>query len=81
MSAGLRLLRDADVRAPVQEFPGHLLHVYGEQSLLVRRKHLATGPGPRHRLVGIPQAGMRPHADQPTLTRDVVARFLGAEES
>ncbi|MFE7311629.1 alpha/beta fold hydrolase [Streptomyces sp. NPDC057555] len=81
LSAGLRLLRDADVREPVREFPGPLLHIYGEQSLLVQRKHLATGPGSQHRLVGIPQAGMRPHADQPTLTKDAVARFLGAEES
>ncbi|MGW8399485.1 alpha/beta fold hydrolase [Streptomyces lydicus] len=81
LSTGLRLLYDADVRGPVRDFPGPLLHLYGEQSLLVQRKHLATGPHPRHHLVGIPQAGMRPHVDQPALTRDAVARFLGAEES
>ncbi|MFE1852154.1 alpha/beta fold hydrolase [Streptomyces sp. NPDC059489] len=80
LSAGLRLLRDADAGGPVRDFPGPLLHLYGEQSLLVRRRHLATGPGPQHRIVGIPQAGMRPHADQPSLTRDAIARFLGAEE-
>ena len=81
LSAGLRLLHDADVREPVRDFPGALLHVYGEQSLLVQRKHLATGTRPRHHLVGIPQAGMRPHADRPALTRDTITRFLGAEES
>lgn len=81
LSTGLRLLHDADAREPVRDFPGPLLHLYGEQSLLVQAKHLATGPRPRHHLVGIPQAGMRPHADQPALTRDAVARFLGAEES
>ncbi|KOV63590.1 hypothetical protein ADK64_20305 [Streptomyces sp. MMG1121] len=81
LSAGLRLLHDADVLEPVRDFPGALLHVYGEQSLLVQRKHLATGPRPHHHLVGIPQAGMRPHADRPALTRDTIARFLGAEHS
>ncbi|UQA92424.1 alpha/beta fold hydrolase [Streptomyces halobius] len=81
LSTGLRLLHDADVRQPVRDFPGPLLHLYGQRSLLVQRKHLATGPGPQHHLVGIPQAGMRPHADQPALTRDAVARFLGAEKS
>lgn len=81
LSAGLRLLHDADVREPVRDFPGALLHVYGEQSRLVRRGHLATGSRPRHHLTGIPQAGMRPHADRPALTRDTIARFLGAEHS
>ncbi|WP_407555121.1 alpha/beta hydrolase [Streptomyces sp. Pv4-95] len=81
LSAGLRLLHDADVREPVRRFPGALLHVYGEQSLLVQRKHLATGPRPQHHLAGIPQAGMRPHADRPDLTRDTITRFLGAEQS
>ena len=66
---------------PYGDFPGALLHVYGEQSLLVQRKHLATGTRPRHHLVGIPQAGMRPHADRPALTRDTITRFLGAEQS
>ena len=81
LSAGLRLLHDADVREPVRDFPGALLHVYGEQSRLVQRGHLATGSRPRHHLTGIPQAGMRPHADRPALTRDTIARFLGAEHS
>ncbi|MEV8454158.1 alpha/beta hydrolase [Streptomyces sp. NPDC052095] len=81
LATGLRLLRDADARTPVRDFPGPLLHLYGEQSLLVQREHLATGPAPGHRLVGVPQAGMRPQADQPALTRHAVARFLGAEES
>ncbi|MEU2790540.1 alpha/beta hydrolase [Streptomyces sp. NPDC007100] len=81
LSAGLRLLHDADARQPVRDFPGPLLHVYGEQSLLVQRRHLATGHCPQHHLVGIPEAGMRPHADQPALTRATIARFLGAEKS
>ncbi|MFJ2744449.1 hypothetical protein ACIO3O_32900 [Streptomyces sp. NPDC087440] len=81
LAAGLRLLLDADARAPVHDFPGPLLHLYGEQSLLVRRRHLATGPGPQHRLVGVPRAGMRPHADRPDLTDAAVTRFLGAEDS
>ncbi|NDZ83136.1 alpha/beta hydrolase, partial [Streptomyces sp. SID10853] len=81
LAAGLRLLHDADAREPVRGFPGPLLHVYGEQSLLVRRHHLATGPRPDHHLVGIPGAGMRPHADKAALTRGTIARFLGAEES
>ncbi|MCP9212639.1 alpha/beta fold hydrolase [Streptomyces sp. NEAU-Y11] len=81
LSAGMRLLHDVDVREPVRDFPGPLLHVYGEQSLLVRREHLATGPRPQHHCVGIPQAGMRPHADQPALTKEAVARFVGAEKS
>ncbi|WP_051830839.1 alpha/beta fold hydrolase [Streptomyces violens] len=81
LATGLRLLRDAGAREPVRSFPGPLLHVYGEQSLLVRRRHLATGPLPTHRLAGIPGAGMRPHADQPGLTNEAVARFLGAEET
>ncbi|MFG2423389.1 hypothetical protein ACGFWD_30630 [Streptomyces sp. NPDC048448] len=81
LSAGLRLLHAADVRDPVRDFPGALLHVYGERSLLVQREHLATGPRPRHHLTGVPQAGMRPHADRPALTRDTITRFLGAEHS
>ncbi|MFI8995470.1 alpha/beta fold hydrolase [Streptomyces sp. NPDC053542] len=81
LATGLRLLHDADAREPVRNFPGPLLHVYGEQSLLVQRGHLTTGPLPAHRLAGIPGAGMRPHADQPGLTNEAVARFLGAEES
>ncbi|MFE2133073.1 hypothetical protein ACFW9X_07635, partial [Streptomyces sp. NPDC059466] len=81
LSAGLRLLHGADLRDAVRDFPGDLLHVYGERSLLVQRKHLATGPGPRHHLTGVPQAGMRPHADRPALTRDTIARFLKAEHS
>ncbi|MFC6065115.1 alpha/beta fold hydrolase [Streptomyces ochraceiscleroticus] len=81
LATGLRLLHDADAREPVRAFPGPLLHVYGEQSLLVQRHHLATGPGPTHHCAGIPRAGMRPHADRPDLTTDAVVRFLGAEES
>ncbi|MBV2357606.1 alpha/beta hydrolase, partial [Streptomyces sp. J2-1] len=81
LSAGLRLLHDADAREPVRDFPGSLLHVYGEESSLVQRQHLATGPGPRHHLAGIPGAGMRPHADRPDRSRTTIARFLGAEDS
>jgi pimeloyl-ACP methyl ester carboxylesterase len=81
LAAGLRLLHDVDVREPVRAFSGPLLHLYGEQSLLVQRKHLSTGHRAQHHLVGIPQAGMRPHADQPALTREAVARFLGVEKS
>ncbi|MEU1532512.1 hypothetical protein [Streptomyces fagopyri] len=81
LSAGLRLLHEADVRGPVRDFAGDLLHVYGEESLLVQRRHLVTGAGPRHQLVGVPRAGMRPHADRPALTRDTITRFLGAEHS
>lgn len=79
LTAGLRLLHDADARHPVRDFPGPLLHVYGEQSRLVRREHLATGPLPHHRLVAVPRAGMRPHADRPALVRHTLTRFLGAE--
>ncbi|MFA3876209.1 alpha/beta fold hydrolase [Streptomyces sp. MMCC 100] len=79
LAAGLRLLHDADARNPVRGFPGPLLHVYGEQSRLVRRDHLATGPLPHHRLVAVPRAGMRPHADRPALVRHTLTRFLGAE--
>ncbi|MDX3383772.1 alpha/beta hydrolase [Streptomyces niveiscabiei] len=80
LAAGLRLLRDVDLREPVRAFPGPLLHLYGEQSLLVQRRHLAAGSRPDHCLVGIPQAGMRPHTDRPDLVRDAVARFLRAEK-
>ncbi|MFC7827587.1 alpha/beta fold hydrolase [Streptomyces sp. NPDC057362] len=79
LAAGLRLLHDADARHPVRAFPGPLLHVYGERSRLVGREHLATGPLPHHRLVAVPRAGMRPHADRPDLVRHTLTRFLGAE--
>ncbi|MEU9595616.1 alpha/beta hydrolase [Streptomyces sp. NPDC048109] len=79
LAAGLRLLHDADARHPVRHFPGPLLHVYGERSRLVGREHLATGPLPHHRLVAVPRAGMRPHADRPDLVRHTLTRFLGAE--
>ncbi|TDT39817.1 hypothetical protein EV562_103188 [Streptomyces sp. BK208] len=79
LAAGLRLLRDADARHAVRDFPGPLLHVYGAQSRLVRRTHLATGPLPHHRLVAVARAGMRPHADRPDLVRHTLTRFLGAE--
>ncbi|MEU9069388.1 alpha/beta hydrolase [Streptomyces sp. NPDC048306] len=79
LAAGLRLLHDADARHPVRGFPGPLLHVYGERSRLVGREHLATGPLPHHRLVAVPRAGMRPHADRPDLVRHTLTRFLGAE--
>ncbi|MCM1936872.1 alpha/beta hydrolase [Streptomyces sp. G3] len=79
LAAGLRLLHDADARHPVRDFPGPLLHVYGERSRLVGREHLATGPLPHHRLVAVPRAGMRPHADRPDLVRHTLTRFLGAE--
>ncbi|MEU5013420.1 alpha/beta hydrolase [Streptomyces sp. NPDC021749] len=81
LSSGLRLLHDLDLTKTVRAFPGRLLHVYGEQSRLVQRHHLATGPSPQHHRLGIPHAGMRPHADQPALTRDAVARFLGEEQT
>ncbi|MFJ6913241.1 alpha/beta fold hydrolase [Streptomyces sp. NPDC101133] len=79
LAAGLRLLHDADARHPVRDFPGPLLHVYGERSRLVGREHLATGPLPHHRLAAVPRAGMRPHADRPDLVRHTLTRFLGAE--
>ncbi|MFE9702104.1 hypothetical protein [Streptomyces sp. NPDC005930] len=79
LAAGLRLLRDADARHAVRDFPAPLLHVYGAQSRLVRRTHLATGPLPHHRLVAVARAGMRPHADRPDLVRHTLTRFLGAE--
>ncbi|OWA19965.1 hypothetical protein B9W64_07300 [Streptomyces sp. CS159] len=79
LAAGLRLLHDADARHPVRDFPGPLRHVYGERSRLVGREHLATGPLPHHRLVAVPRAGMRPHADRPDLVRHTLTRFLGAE--
>jgi pimeloyl-ACP methyl ester carboxylesterase len=78
LAAGLRLLHGLDARRTVEAFPGRLLHLYGDQSRLVRRHHLAAGPG--HHLLGIPGAGMRPHADQPNLTRRALARFLEAED-
>jgi pimeloyl-ACP methyl ester carboxylesterase len=74
LATGLRLLHRADARRSVEAFPGRLLHVYGTESRLVRHQHLATGRG--HTCVGIPQAGMRPHADQPEATRRAVAAFL-----
>ncbi|MFI9645004.1 alpha/beta fold hydrolase [Streptomyces sp. NPDC052040] len=74
LATGLRLLRRADARRRVEAFPGKLLHVYGTESRLVRHHHLATGPG--HTRVGIPEAGMRPHADRPDATRQAVAAFL-----
>lgn len=75
LAAGLRLLRGADARRYVEAFPGQLLHLYGTESRLVRGHHLATGPG--HTRVGIPRAGMRPHADQPEATRRAITEFLG----
>ncbi|AOR37406.1 hypothetical protein BFF78_29765 [Streptomyces fodineus] len=74
LATGLRLLRRADARRAVEAFPGRLLHVYGTESHLVQHHHLATGPG--HARVGIPRAGMRPHADQPEATRRAIAAFL-----
>ncbi|MFY4717096.1 alpha/beta fold hydrolase [Streptomyces sp. LaBMicrA B280] len=78
LATGLRLLRRADVRGPVEAFPGRLLHIYGTESNLVGRQHLATGPG--HRSVGIAGAGMRPHADRPEATRRAVAAFLAPQQ-
>jgi len=75
LATGLRLLHRADARRSVEAFPGRLLHLYGTESRLVRRHHLATGRG--HARVGIPQAGMRPHTDQPEATRRAVTSFLG----
>ncbi|MFI7292676.1 alpha/beta fold hydrolase [Streptomyces sp. NPDC050121] len=75
LADGLRLLRGADARQHVEAFPGNLLHVYGTESRLVQRRHLAAGPG--HTRVGIPRAGMRPHADQPQATRRAITAFLG----
>ncbi|MGW2420088.1 alpha/beta fold hydrolase [Streptomyces sp. NPDC001709] len=74
LATGLRLLRRADARRGVEAFPGRLLHVYGTESNLVQHHHLATGPG--HTRVGIPRAGMRPHADQPEATRRAITAFL-----
>ncbi|MER7917259.1 MULTISPECIES: alpha/beta hydrolase [unclassified Streptomyces] len=79
LATGLRLLHRADVRSRVEAFPGRLLHVYGTESNLVGEQHLATGPG--HRGVGIPGAGMRPHADQPEATRRAVAAFLAPQQT
>ncbi|MFK0135957.1 alpha/beta fold hydrolase [Streptomyces murinus] len=78
LATGLRLLHRADVRSQVEAFPGRLLHVYGNESNLVGRQHLATGPG--HRSVGIAGAGMRPHADRPEATRRAVAAFLAPQQ-
>ncbi|MFR9788258.1 alpha/beta fold hydrolase [Streptomyces sp. MB22_4] len=79
LAAGLRLLHRVDARRRVEAFPGGLLHVYGTESKLVRHHHLATGPG--HTRVGVPGAGMRPHADQPGVTRQAVAAFLEAQRT
>ncbi|OIK27567.1 hypothetical protein VT52_010835 [Streptomyces malaysiense] len=78
LATGLRLLHRADLRSRVEAFPGRLLHVYGTESNLVGERHLATGPG--HSGVGIPGAGMRPHADQPEATRRAVAAFLAPQQ-
>ncbi|QHC32071.1 MULTISPECIES: alpha/beta fold hydrolase [unclassified Streptomyces] len=78
LATGLRLLHRADLRDRVEAFPGRLLHVYGTESNLVGERHLATGPG--HNGVGIPGAGMRPHADQPEATRRAVAAFLAPQQ-
>jgi hypothetical protein len=75
LATGLRLLHDVDAGQAVRDFPGRLLHIYGSASQLVRREHLVAGP--RHGLVGIQRAGMRPHTDQPERTRHAIARFLG----
>ncbi|MFH8337636.1 alpha/beta fold hydrolase [Streptomyces sp. AM6-12] len=79
LATGLRLLHRADLRERVEAFPGRLLHVYGTASHLVGRQHLATGPG--HTSVGVPGAGMRPHADQPEATRRAVAAFLAPQHT
>ncbi|MEV3859530.1 alpha/beta hydrolase [Streptomyces sp. NPDC050095] len=77
LATGMRLLHDVDLARTVRAFPGRLLHLYGAESRLVQRVHLAVGP--RHRCVEIPGAGMRPHADRPDLTREVLTRFLEEE--
>ncbi|WP_405590070.1 alpha/beta fold hydrolase [Streptomyces sp. NBC_01190] len=74
LATGLRLLHGADAGRAVRDFPGELLHVYGTRSRLVGRRHLVAAA--HHQVVGIADAGMRPHADRPDATRRAVARFL-----
>ncbi|MBO1337174.1 alpha/beta fold hydrolase [Streptomyces sp. VRA16 Mangrove soil] len=77
LAAGMRLLHDVDLADRVRAFPGRLLHVYGAESRLVRRAHLAAAA--HHRCVEVPDAGMRPHSDRPELTRALLTRFLEEE--
>lgn len=76
LSAGLRLLKGVDTSNSVLSFAGPLLHLFGEQSLLVGRQHLGIGPHRQHKFAPIPRAGMRPHAGQAGLTKSTISAFL-----
>ncbi|WP_435284403.1 alpha/beta fold hydrolase [Streptomyces koelreuteriae] len=74
LDGGLRLLCGIDVGPAVEAHPGPLLHIVGGRSQLVTRRHTAAGP--RHRVHVVPEAGMRPHTEQPAEVSALIETFL-----
>lgn len=76
---GFRLLNRLDVRGASHGFAGTLLSVYGEQSQLVRGINVHVSEQARHQRLSIPDGGMRPLLDAPTLVMRTVRAHLGID--
>ncbi|MEU6916848.1 alpha/beta fold hydrolase [Streptomyces olindensis] len=74
LGQGLRLLCGIDVTPAVAAHPGPLLHLVGGRSQLVTARHTAAAP--HHRVHVVPDAGMRPHTDQPAEVSALIETFL-----
>ncbi|MEU2271184.1 alpha/beta hydrolase [Streptomyces olindensis] len=74
LDGGLRLLCGIDLTPAVEAHPGPLLHLVGGRSQLVTRRHTAAAP--HHRVHVVPDAGMRPHTDQPAEVSALIETFL-----
>ncbi|MFJ9006926.1 alpha/beta fold hydrolase [Streptomyces canus] len=74
LAAGMRLLCGTDVSDAVLAHPGPLLQIVGGRSQLVTLRHTAAAP--HHRAHVVPEAGMRPHAEQPTEVAALIEAFL-----
>jgi len=72
---GLSLLSGLDLsRRPRPA--GRVLHLYGEHSQLVSRRHSLPDRPPRLRSLTVPGAGMRPQHDNPRFVERAVHSFL-----
>lgn len=67
LTRGFGYLHGIDLRNAVQDYPGQLLSLYGEQSQLVRAANVSFARSPKHLAVSIASSGMRPHLDEPAL--------------
>ncbi|WP_199154434.1 alpha/beta hydrolase [Chromobacterium sp. ASV23] len=65
LEQGFGLLRDIDVTEQIRAYAGRLLHVYGEQSQLVRDVNVACGDHGGHARLEVKGGGMRPLQDDP----------------